>query len=272
MYCPYCRNDIEKGVTNCPHCGKYLGGQFNFGGGVGTGKTSTRAAAAPIIVDQAPEIARAEFIRKTYTHMALAVLAFIILESILLGWSGAKNLVVTMVRGYNWLIVLGIFMGVSWVADKWARSGTSKEMQYAGLGLYILAEAFIFLPLLYIAKNFVGESVIGSAGFVTLGLFSGLTFVVFSSKKDFSFMRNILGVGGFVALGIIVASIMFGFTLGVLFAGIMVAFAAGAILYTTSNIIHHYRTDQYVAAALSLFASVMLLFWYVLQIFISLDD
>ena len=272
MYCPYCRNDIDKGVTNCPHCGKYLGGQFNYGSGAGAGKTETRAAAAPIVVDQASVIDRAEFIRKTYTHMALAILAFIVVEAILLRWSGAQKLVYTMVRGYNWLIVLGVFMGVSWLADKWARSSTSKQMQYAGLGLYVLAEAFIFLPLLYVAKNFAGESVIGSAGFVTLGLFAGLTFVVFSTRKDFSFLRNILGVGGFVALGIIVASIMFGFTLGVLFAGIMVAFAAGAILYTTSNIIHHYRTDQYVAAALSLFASVMLLFWYILQIFMSLDD
>jgi FtsH-binding integral membrane protein len=272
MYCPYCRNEIERGINTCPHCGKHLGSQFSFGGGAGVGKIGPNAAAAPIVVDQAPDIARADFVRKTYTHMALAVLAFIILESILLNWSGAKNLVVSMIRGYNWLIVLGVFMGVSWLADKWARSSTSKEMQYAGLGLYVLAEAFIFLPLLYVAKNFVGESVIGSAGFVTLGLFAGLTFVVFSTRKDFSFMRNILGVGSFVALGIIVASIVFGFTLGVLFAGIMVGFAAGAILYTTSNILHHYRTDQYVAAALSLFAAVMLLFWYILQIFMSLDD
>jgi len=48
--------------------------------------------------------------------LSAAVLAFIILESILLGWSGAKNLVITMVRGYNWLIVLGLFMGPSFTA------------------------------------------------------------------------------------------------------------------------------------------------------------
>ena len=272
MYCPYCRNDIEKGVASCPHCGKYLGGQFSNMAGLKDPLVGTAEQAIPRIVDQASEIHRAEFIRKTYTHMALAVLAFIVVETMLLNWSGARSLVVKMVSGYNWLIVLGAFMGVSWIADKWARSSTSKEMQYLGLGLYILAEAFIFLPLLYIAKYYAGESVIGSAGLVTVGLFAGLTFVVFSTRKDFSFMRNILGVGGFIALGVIVASILFGFTLGVLFAAIMVAFAGGAILYTTSSIIHHYRTDQYVAASLSLFSSVMLLFWYVLQIFLSFDD
>lgn len=50
----------------------------------------------------------------------------------------------------------------------------------------------------------------------------------------------------------------------------MVLFAAGSILYTTSNILHHYRADQHVAAALSLFAGVALLFWYVLQVVMSL--
>lgn len=52
---------------------------------------------------------------------------------------------------------------------------------------------------------------------------------------------------------------------------IMVAFAAGCILYNTSNIIHHYETEQYVAASLGLFASVALRFWYVLRIFMSRD-
>lgn len=271
MYCQYCRNDIEEGTTSCPHCGKYLGGQFDTDL-KGNARSAVMKKGVPRVVDQASVIDRAEFIRRTYTHMAIAVLVFIILESILLNWSGAKSLVIKMVDGYNWLIVLGAFMFVSWIADKWARSSTSREMQYLGLGLYVVAEAVIFLPLLYVAKNFAGESVIGTAGLVTIGLFAGLSFVVFSTRKDFSFLRNILGVGGFAALGVIAASIVFGFTLGLLFSAIMVGFAAGAILYTTSNIIHHYRTDQYVAASLSLFSSVMLLFWYILRIFISLDD
>jgi FtsH-binding integral membrane protein len=272
MYCPYCRNDIEKGTVICSHCGKNLGEGFNYSGRSRLDAPAREMAMGPAALEKASSVERADFIRKTYTHLALAILAFIILESMLLKWSGAQSLVVKMVTGYNWLIVLGAFMFVSWIADKWARSSTSKEMQYAGLGLYIIAEAFIFLPLLYLATYHVGKSVIGSAGFVTIGLFAGLTFVAFTTKKDFSFMRSILGVAGFVALGTIVASILFGFTLGVLFSLIMVAFASGAILYTTSNILHHYRTDQYVAASLSLFASVMLLFWYVLRIFIAFDD
>ena len=51
----------------------------------------------------------------------------------------------------------------------------------------------------------------------------------------------------------------------------MVVLASGYILYDTSNILHHYRTNQHVAAALALFASVALLFWYVIRILIALS-
>ena len=70
-------------------------------------------------------------------------------------------------------------------------------------------------------------------------------------------------------MGLIVASILFGFTLGMFFSYAMIAFACGYILYDTSNVMLHYRTSQHVAAALALFASVMLLFWYVLRVLID---
>jgi hypothetical protein len=231
-----------------------------------------RTAGVGEVVAETTSALRAEFIRKTYTHLAIAVLAFIILESIILKWSGVQNLAISMVSGYNWLIVLGVFMVVSHFADKWARTSASREKQYAALGLYVVAEAIIFIPILFIAQYKLGPGVIGKAGIVTLGLFAGLTYIVFTTRKDFSFLGNILGVGFFIAMGVIVAGILFGFNLGLFFSFLMVALAAGSILYTTSNILRVYRTDQYVAASLSLFASVMLLFWYILQIFMSLDD
>src|SRR4030095_3857695 len=49
----------------------------------------------------------------------------------------------------------------------------------------------------------------------------------------------------------------------------MVARAGGSILYDTSNVLHHYPEDRYVGAALELFASVALMMWYVLRIFLS---
>jgi FtsH-binding integral membrane protein len=216
---------------------------------------------------------RASFIRKTYAHVALALLVFAGLVSVLINTDTAQSLAMTMTGGWNWLIVLGAFMGVSWLAQSWARSTTSKPMQYMGLTLYTVAQSIIFLPLLFVASQYSNSAeMIAQAGVVTLGLFAGLTAVVFITQKDFSFLGPILAIGGFVALGFIASGIIFGFSLGSVFAFIMVGFAGAAILYETSNMLHHYNPNQHVAASLGLFASVALLFWYVLQIFMGGSD
>jgi uncharacterized protein len=120
--------------------------------------------------------------------------------------------------------------------------------------------------------QFSDPSVIPTAGILTLFLFAGLSAVAFITKKDFSFLGGFLTIGGFVALGIILCSFIFGFQLGLIFSGAMVIFASVAILYDTSKVMHHYSTQHYVAASLELFASVALLFWYILQIVMSLSS
>ncbi|MAS95443.1 MAG: permease [Verrucomicrobiales bacterium] len=227
--------------------------------------------ANPYVVADAAPNERAAFIRSTYLHLGFAILAFIGLEWVLLQQEWAKPLIQMMTGGMGWLIVLGAFIGVSWLANTMAMSATSKAAQYAGLSLFVVAEAVIFLPLLYYVANFTNpeDKLFLKAGLTTGCIFGGLTFAAFATGKDFSFLRGFLMVGGFVAMGIIVVSIIFGFNLGTLFAGAMAIFASVSILYSTSNVIHHYRTDQAVAASLSLFAGVALLFWYILRIFLA---
>lgn len=215
---------------------------------------------------------RAAFIRKTYLHLAGAIGLFIVLEAYLVISGAALTLAQTMLgTQYSWLIVMAAFMGVSMLANWWANSATSKPLQYLGLMLYTVAQTIIFAPLLYFATYYIGDGteMIAKAGIVTLGLFLGLTAVVFLTKTDFSFLGPILTIAGFVALGFIASGIIFGFSLGNVFMFAMVAFAGGAILYDTSNVLHRYNTNQHVAASLSLFASIALLFWYILQIFMG---
>lgn len=224
-----------------------------------------------ISVANSPADARSEFIRKTYLHVAGAVGAFAILISAFLQVPVMRELALKMTGGMNWLIVLGAFMGVSWLANNLAHSGASRPKQYLGLGLYVVAEAVIFLPILMMATMY-DPMAIKQAALATLALFLGLTFVAFSTRKDFSFLGGMLKIGFFIALGLIVASFFFGgLSLGIWFSGAMVLLAAGSVLYNTSNIIHHYGTTQYVAASLGLFASVALMFWYLLRIFMSRD-
>ena len=214
---------------------------------------------------------RAAFIRKTYLHLAGAVVIFALMEAYLVTSGAGLAIAQTMLGGrWSWLIVLAVFMGISMLAQWWANSQTSKPLQYAGLGLFIVAESIIFLPLLFMASARSNSlEIFAQAGITTIGLFLGLTAVVFLTRKDFSFLGPILAIGGFVALGFIAAGILFGFSLGSFFAFVMVAFAGGAILYDTSNVLHRYNTNQHVAASLSLFASVALLFYYILRIFMG---
>ena len=102
--------------------------------------------------------------------------------------------------------------------------------------------------------------------------FSALTAAVFITRKDFSFLRTFLVFGGFAAMGLILVAIVFGLHLGAFFLYAMIALACGYILYDTSNVLHHYRIGQHVAASLALFASVALLFWYLVQLFMSRRD
>lgn len=215
---------------------------------------------------------RANFIRKTYLHLAAAIAAFIGIETMLVNSDAGMMIAQTMLGGrFSWFIVLALFMGVSMLANWWANSQTSKAMQYLGLGLYVVTQAVVTLPLLFIAAYSSGNgfAMIEQAGIVTLGLFLGITAVVFLTRTDFSFLAPVLMVGGFVALGFIAAGLIFGFNLGSIFAFAMVAFAGGSILYSTSNVLHHYRPDQHVAASLTLFAGIALLFWYILRIFMG---
>ncbi len=224
------------------------------------------ATTVPVIVDAATPSARADFIRRTYGHLALAVLAFAAVEWILLRWPAAEDFAARISTGYVWLFVLIAFGAVSSVANRWASTPGSVGKQYLGLAVAVVAQAVLFLPLLLGVANAGDETVLPTAGLITLLLVAGLTAVVVVTRNDFSFLRTSLIVGGFVSFGLIVASILIGFDLGLLFAFAMVAFAAGSVLYSTGGVLHRFRTDQHVAAALSLFASVALLFWYVVQI------
>ncbi len=212
--------------------------------------------------------ARADFIVKTYLHLAGAIAAFVGLEAILLNLPITETAVSLMVSSkFGWLIVLFAFIGVSTLASNWASSATDRSTQYLGLGLYVLAQAVIFAPLLFIVQR-IDPGIIPAAAFTTLGLFGVLTAVVMISRSDFSYLRSILIFGGLAALGLIVVSILFQFALGPVFTYAMIALACCYILYDTSNVLHHYRIGQHVAASLALFASVALLFWYILRLFL----
>ena len=177
------------------------------------------------LVAEATSAERATFYKHTYGHVAGGVLVFVLIESLLLKSDALVNFMLSLTQGYLWLILLAGFMGVTWVAQKMAYGSVSKSQQYLGYLLYIIAEAFIFIPLLAVALNYGGTFVIKQAAVVTGGLFIGLSAIVFLTKADFSILRGALTIGFFLALGLIIAGMLFGFDLGLWFSVGMCALA-----------------------------------------------
>ena len=227
--------------------------------------TESYQPSVPVI--ELDENTRGRFISRAYMHLFSAIAAFVLIE-VFLFKSGLAETISAALLGVSWLIVLGGFVVVSWMARSVAHRATSQVAQYGALAGYVVAEAIIFVPLLYLADKFA-PGAITSAAAVTFLAFVGLSLVAFYTRKDFSFLRGMLCWGGIIALILIVAGVAFGFALGTYFSVAMVALAGAAILYDTSNILHHYPEDRYVAAALELFASVALMLWYVLRLFMS---
>ena len=211
---------------------------------------------------------RSNFIWKCYAHVVGAILAFAAISAYLYT-SGISAAIAAPMLG-NWFLVLGAFILVGWGASHTAHRVQSTAAQYAALAVFVFAEAIIFAPLLLVAELKAPGTVDSAAGVTILGSV-GLIATAMITRKDFSFLRGLLVWGFFIAIAIIIAGALFGFALGTWFSVAMIGFAGAAVLYDTSNILHHYPQDKYVAASLQLFASIALMFWYVLQLFMSRD-
>lgn len=214
---------------------------------------------------------RVRFIRKTYTHLMVAIFTCVAMIGFFMNASFFEPVLYFMVSS-NWLIVLAIFMGLSWAGDMMARQVQSQGVQYLGLVVGVGAYAVILTPLILIAHLTVGGGVLINALILTGLTFAALTTLVFMSGQNFSMLRVALGLGSILALGAIIAGVLFGFNLGLGFSIFMVGLSAGTVLYYTSEIVHTYDTDQHVAASLALFSSIGMLFWYIVRILMAFSD
>jgi uncharacterized protein len=232
-------------------------------------------------VARASQASREKFISRTYNHLFAAIAYFTLLEVALFNINvtlstGAVTSLAAVIAGammsVSWLLVIGGFVLASVLFGSLARKPGSIGMQYVGLFGFATAEAVVFLPLLFMA-NSVAPGAIASAAIVTLIGFGALTAIVFVTKKDFSFLRKFLMFASILSLVVIVASVIFSWPLmGVAFSGAMVLLSGGWILYQTSSIMRDYPEQYYVSAALALFTSVAMMFYYVLMFFMASRD
>ncbi len=231
-------------------------------------QTNTDFRSVPSFSPEQAATQRGAFIMRVYGHLMAAIALFTIIE-VYFFKSGLAFKITQALMGVSWLLVMGGFMISGWLARGMAAKAKSVGVQYFGLGLYVLAQSIIFAPMLYMADNYAGQGVIQSAAIITILGFVGLTAIVFHTRKDFSFMGGLLRWGGVMAVVAIIGAVIFGFELGTWFSVAMIALAGGAILHDTSNILRYWPNDRYVGASLELFASVALMFWYVLRLLMS---
>jgi FtsH-binding integral membrane protein len=222
---------------------------------------------------------RIAFLRRTYSILGVALIAWAALTAGMMRFATETSVRLSawaLGGRWSWLLVLGLFMLVGYVAQRLALSNASRGAQYAGLALFVVAEALILQPLLwFVFARFGGPTtdafaIIAQAALITIAIFIGLTATVLVTKKDFSFLRGVLAVGMFAVMGVILASILFGFSLGALFCGVVILLMAGYILFQTSIIMKEFPPTYHVAAALMLFSTIATLFWYVLQLMMAL--
>lgn len=235
----------------------------------------------PFIVSEAPASDRVAFFKRTYLHVAGAFAAFGALlyaffvtdvaRSIMQGFGSIMG----SMGGFGILVVMLMFWGGTYVAQKMAENRASRPSQYLGLGLYVVLEAIIFVPLIVMVaiktNGNPGEILIPACA-VTAALVVGLTVAVFTMGIDFSFLRVAIVIGSICALGIILVAAFTDSQLGNWFSIIMILLMATVILYQTQVIKDGCETDQHVLAAFILFSAFVTLLFYVIRLFAGRRD
>ncbi len=115
---------------------------------------------------------------------------------------------------------------------------------------------------------------VAQAYMTTAVAFAGLTIYTFISRKDFSFLKGFVWTG-LIALIVLSLSNYFFFESGMVqlaISGMGVLLFSAFILYDTSAILRDYPDNEFIAAALTLYLDVFLLFEHLLYLFGVLGD
>ena len=205
------------------------------------------------------------FLRRTYGHLLAAVVVFVLAEAALFRSGAAEPLALAMYR-VPWPFILGAYIVVGWLASRAAHRVKSLGAQYAALAVYVAIKVVIFVPLLYRVER-AAPGALAAAVTTTLIGFAGLSWIGARTRVDVSLLRPLLIWGGFVALLLIFTSWFHGWRLGTWFSLGMIALAGASVLYDTQKIHRRrFRGDRHVAAALRLFASIAMMFWYTMRL------
>jgi len=221
-----------------------------------------------ITVERTGAEARREFIRKTYVHFILGLMAFCGVVSAAISTDAVMG-VLFRVNPFVWLIAM---IGLS-VGYRRFFASPNISTHYVGFGLTIVLQGLFAAPLFWLAQNaFPGQHILRDAFMLTSLGFGGLTGFVLISKKDFSYLGGFLSAASLIVLGILVVGWLMGdgFGSGLLMSGAILLLFAGWVLYDTSIIQKQLPLNGYVFGATMLFIDFVMILRQVVFLLMAL--
>lgn len=170
----------------------------------------------------------------------------------------------------TYLICIGAgFLIMMFVLPKVEDSSAGVAVVFLFTGLF----GFALGPLLTNYLNYPnGPQLIATAMGGTGAIFLALSAYVLTTKKDFSFMGGMLGVGLLVAIVAMVANIFLQIpAMSIAMSAVIVMLMSGYILYDTSRILHGGETN-YIRATVSLFLNIFNMFTSLLHLLGIMSD
>jgi len=215
---------------------------------------------------------RLGFLRKTYGLLSLQILAVGAIAAFVINTPFLLNNVA--IRLYDGIMIyILVFMGLSFLTRRMLEGSKPLSTQYAAAGLWTFFLGLLISPLCYMASlRFGSYAIVGEAFVLTSAIFIGLTVYVFTTKKDFSFLRGAIWIASMSMLAIGALLYFTGNSGGIWYSVIWVGVLAAWTLYDTSKILHHRHTNEAVAASVDLLLDFVYLFIHILMILMRSRD
>ncbi|ATX82040.1 modulator of FtsH protease [Mariprofundus ferrinatatus] len=205
--------------------------------------------------------ARISFLGKTYGMLALCIAAGSIGAYLSLGMAFPYE--------HPWMMLFIMIGGI--FAVQAVRH--VKGINFIALLAFGAITGMAISPLVGMVAAKSGTLVL-QAYMTTAVAFVSLTAYTFISKRDFSFLKGFVWTG-LIAMIVLGLSNYFFFEspmLALTLSGVGVLLFSAFILYDTSNILRDYPNNEFIAAALTLYLDVFLLFQHLLSMFGILSD
>lgn len=174
-------------------------------------------------------------------------------------------------------IMLGGIYGAQFIGNRMTASedGTTRAAGFViGSVLQGIALAYVLGAAALMSNQYLGTpfTLIGQAGGLVFLTVLGMVAYLWSGPEDLSLLKSALSVLFLPMLGLMAISFFFpvGGTLGVVFSGLFVLVSAGALLYALNTVMHGMSVHESTAGAFYISTSIVVLFWNILSLLMSL--